>query len=70
MPYYVELKPFHSKAHVSASKVNEWEKNMKKRKKNKKEEKKLMAHDHMEYSSPNPHLSGRMVLQDIVGFLH
>lgn len=23
MPYYVELKPFHSKAHVSASKVNE-----------------------------------------------
>lgn len=52
-------------------------KNMKERKKNKKEKKindekkkKLMAHDHMEYSSPNPHLSSRMVLQDIVGFLH
>lgn len=38
--------------------------------KNEDERKKLIAHDNMEHSSPNPYLTSRMVLQDIVGFLH
>lgn len=59
MPYYVRWKAFHLKANASATKVRE------------SAEKKCNSTTITPNgSSSNPHLSSRMVLQDVVGFLY